>query len=700
MKYKGSVFLSLVVFTLLIGAAYFPFPNNAEKEAVLMYTLLGGLNQLHFDPEAIDDDYSKKVFDMYLDRIDGGRRWLTQEEVGILKKHEVMLDDEANAGTYNFFNESVELLSSSLERSQELYREVLAAPFDFSKQETIELDGDKKPFAKNEKELKEYWRKSMKYQTLVRLNAAMQEQEEGLEDGKEKKSFEELEKEAREGVLEAYDDWYVRLKKRKRSDFLSNYLNAFTNVFDPHSGYYRPRDKENFDIGMSGTLEGIGARLQANGEYTKVVHIVPGGPAWKMKGLQENDVIMSVRQDEEEEAVDVTGFLIDDVVKIIRGKKGTKVHLKIKKVDGTVKTITITRDIVVLEEGYAKSVILDMPDVAANIGYIKLPRFYADFNYRGGPSCAEDIAKELEKLKNENVNGVILDLRNNGGGSLRDVVQMSGLFIEEGPIVQVKARGNRPEVLADEDPKVQYGGPLIVMVNSISASASEILAAALQDYGRAVIVGSPSTYGKGTVQRFFDLDRAIRGNEEIKPLGQVKLTIQKYYRVNGGSTQMKGVTPDIILPDRYQYVKIGEQEYEHALDWTEISPVKYGQNVVKLDNMKQLQEASAARVSSSPKFQKVVESAKWVKERNDESLSSLNYEAFDKDRKDREVTAEKYEDMFEEIPGLKATNMEIDLTELKADESKMARNEEWIKTIKKDIYIEETLAIMRDMIKN
>ncbi|MEO1624731.1 MAG: carboxy terminal-processing peptidase [Bacteroidota bacterium] len=698
MKFKGPFFFSMIAVAFLIGAAYYPSPNSAEKEVVLMQTILSGLNQLHYRPQAIDDEFSSKLYDLFVERLDGGKRWFTAEDLDQLKKYRLQLDDEANTGSFDFFDASTSLLSKRIDQTKDYYAEFLAKPFDFSKEETIELDGEKKEFAKNNKELKEYWRKSMKYETLVRLNNKLKEQEE-LEEGEEAKSFEELEKEAREAVLETYDDWYQRMQKRRRSDYMSDYLNTITNIFDPHTGYYEPKDKENFDIGMSGTLEGIGARLQTDGDYTKVVSIVPGGPAWKQKSLEENDLIMKVTQGDESniDAVDVTGFRIDDVVKLIRGKKGTTVTLTVKKVNGTIDDITITRDVVQLDESYARSVILDMPGRADKIGYIKLPRFYADFNRRGGRSCSKDIAAELEKLQAVGVNGVILDLRNNGGGSLRDVVTMSGLFIEEGPIVQVKSRSRRPEVLADEDPQVQYGGPLIVMVNSFSASASEILAAALQDYERAVVVGSNSTFGKGTVQRFFDLDRAVRGKSDIKPLGEVKLTIQKFYRVDGGSTQLKGVVPDIILPDRYHYFDMGEKENEYAMEWTQIPSVRYAQNVTRLSKLEEIKAKSATRVAENATFAKVLDNAKRLKDQSELSAYSLNMDAFKADEQAREEAANKFKDMFKPIDGLAVTNLEVDMTDIESDESKKARNDEWIKGIKKDIYIEETLAIMGDL---
>ncbi|MEM9920361.1 MAG: S41 family peptidase, partial [Bacteroidota bacterium] len=434
MRFKGPFFFSIIAVAFLIGAAYYPSPNNAEKEVVLMQTILSGLNQLHYRPQAIDDDFSGKLYDLFVERLDGGKRWMTQEDFDQLKKYRLQLDDDANIGSFEFFDLATKLLSARIDETEAYYKEFLSEPFDFTKDEAIELDGEKKEYASSSKELREYWRKSMKYETLVRLNNKLKEQKE-LEEGEEKKSYDVLEKEAREAVKETYDDWYQRISKRRRSDYMSDYLNTMTNIFDPHTGYYEPKDKENFDIGMSGTLEGIGARLQTDGDYTKVVSIVPGGPAWKQKSLEENDLIMKVTQGDESniEAVDVTGFRIDDVVKLIRGKKGTKVTLSVKKVDGTIEDITITRDVVQLDESYARSVILDLPGKADKIGYIKLPRFYADFNRRGGRSCAQDVADELEKLQATGVNGVVLDLRNNGGGSLRDVVRMSGLFIEEGP---------------------------------------------------------------------------------------------------------------------------------------------------------------------------------------------------------------------------------------------------------------------------
>lgn len=697
MKFKGSFFFSmfsLLGVALLVG--FYTPGDPTEKEAMLMHRMIGGLNQLHYKPIEIDDAFSKEVFKTYIDRIDGGRRWLTQEDIEKVKSYEVMLDDEIKAGTFDFFNQSLEMLDAGAKKAKQFYPEILEKPFDFTEEESIEFDADKKPFAKNDAELKQYWEKLLKYDVMTKYASKLRSKADGDEKYKDKTDA-ELESESRKDVLKNFDDMFGRIAKLKRSDRMSDYLNAIANMYDPHTVYFAPKDKEDFDIRMSGTLEGIGAQLRTDDEYTKVIKIIPGGPAWKQKELEANDLIMKVRQDGEEEGLDVAGMRVDDVVPFIRGKKGTKVILTVKKENGEIKDIPIVRDIVVFEESYAKSVILDKPGTMEKVGYIKLPQFYADFNRRGGRSCAEDIMKELEKLDKQNVNGIILDLRNNGGGSLRDVQRMTGYFIEEGPIVQVKSRGRQPEILEDNDSRVQYDGPLILMVNSFSASASEILAAALQDYGRAVIVGSKSTFGKGTVQRFINLDRGLPANGEIPPLGDVKLTIQKFYRVDGGSTQLKGVTPDIILPDRYHYIETGEREQDQAMEWTEIKPVTYDQKVTNLDNLASLKKASEARVKNSPVFSAILDNAKKLKEQRDDTDYTLNLEAFQKDQAERKAEGDKYEKLFQPIEGLSVTNLAEDMPNITMDSTKIASNEEWIKGIKKDAYIEEVLAIMKDM---
>ena len=694
MKNRG-ILLALVAAAALFFAFYPPV-NNAQKEAALMQSLLTDLNYYHYNPLELDDELSEKMYDLFIDRIDGGRRWLTQADVDQLAVYKHQLDDDAQQANFTFLDLSIQLQEAGIEKTQAWYREILAQPFTFDSDETIEVDPEKKPFAKDDAELRRYWEEAMKWETMTRLAEKLEKKAKGDEDFKDKTEA-ELEAEAREDVLEVFDSWYTRLEKRKRSDHLSLYLNTFTNVFDPHTEYYEPIDKQNFDIGMSGRLEGIGARLQTDGEYTKVSEIIVGGPAWKAGELSEEDKIMKVAQDDEPEWTDITGMVINDVVQLIRGKPGTKVRLKIKKADGSTEEISIVRDVVILEEGFAKSLLIDQGE--QTVGYIRLPKFYADFQDRNGRRCAEDIAIELEKLKKAGVDGIILDLRNNGGGSLRDVVTMGGYFIEEGPIVQVKSRGRQPEVLTDDDPTVQYNGPLIVMVNQFSASASEILAAALQDYVRAIIVGTgESTFGQGTVQRFFDLDAVVRGNNDLKPLGNVKLTVQKFFRVNGGSTQLKGVTPDIILPSNWSYIETGEKEEEYPMQWTQIEPVEYGQRVYSLAGLPKIRERSAARIRSSEVFQQVYEHARKVKQQRDDTNHRLNLAAYQAENEAWEAETEAYEKLFEAEVVTGVSNLPVDVADIEADESKKARNDEWISDVKKDVYLQETLNIMRDMI--
>lgn len=697
MKLRGPIFFSVLLVTLLV-AAFYPKVDDSQKEALLMFSVLKVMNQLHYQPPAVDDKFSKQLFDLYLDRIDSGRRFLTQQDVKQLEKFKTDIDDEALTGKFDFFDLSLELLDKGIDKTQGYYREILANPFDLTKKEYIELDSEKRAYPKNDAELKEFWRLYLKYQAVARITDNLEAQKEMANKDEEPKSVEQLEKEAREDLIKQYDDWFSRMKKIQRSTRLSYYLSAFTNIFDPHSDYLQPKDKQDFDIRVNGRLEGIGATLGQLGEYTRVTSIVVGGPAWKGKELQENDLILKVQQGDEEEAVDMTGLLTQDVVTYIRGKKGTKVILTVKKQDGSIKEIEIIRDLIEFEETFAKSLILEGSKPGEKIGYINLPSFYADYDSPDGRKCSTDMAKELEKLKAEGVDGVIIDIRNNGGGYLNEVVNMSGLFIEEGPIVQAKYRGRDPEIWEDVDPRVQYDGPLVIMTNVFSASASEILAAAMQDYGRALIVGSKSTHGKGTVQRFWPLDRLVQGHEDMKPLGEVKLTIQKYYRINGGSVQLRGVTPDIVLPDTYHFIEMGERDYDNPLPWTEIDALSYDQNVYNIRNIDKLRANSEKRIDESDVFNEILEHAKDVKLQREETSFPLNLEEFLALAEKRDKEAEAYNDLFDKVVNANVKNLKDDISRVNSNETEKARNDNFKDAISKDVHIHETLNIMHDLI--
>ena len=695
-----------MVFALIAGGVIFgayqyqpqALNNDDDKERekrIIAYTMRL-INARHFSPKELNNMFSRQAFKTYLDRLDGAKRFLTLEQYDLLDDYEDQIDDAVRDPDLEFFDLSYELIRNGQEKVRKFYPGILDKPFDFTIEEDIELDGEKLDYATDDAELQQRWHKFLKYETLTRLTDKVEEQEEEEDAEGGKKSITELEQEARTEVKEMMDDWFKRMDESRRSDHFELYLNSLTNTVDPHTDYFNPKRKDDFDITMSGRLEGIGARLQRDGSYTKVVHVVPGGPAWKQGDLEVDDVIHAVTQDGEE-PVDINGMHIDDVVSQIRGPKGTKVTLTVKKDEGKM-DITIERDEVVLDEGLVRSAILEYPEKVDKVGYIDLPKFYADFENPDGRSCAEDVALELEKLKGQDVDGIILDLRDNSGGSLSDVVEMTGLFIKSGPIVQVKSRNEEPYVFRDKDPEVRYGGPLIVMVNKYSASASEILAAALQDYGRAIIVGSPSTFGKGTVQRFYNLDKIQRGDSAFEPLGEVKLTMQKFYRIDGGSTQLLGVTPDIILPDRFQYVDIGEQKLEHPMEWTEITPQEYSQDVVDLSSLDKLVAKSEARVGDSEVFEKVDANAQRIKRIREISNYSLNLDEYRSHLKAREDEAKQYKNMFTPIEQLGIANLPEDVEYINLDSTRIGRNDAWLKSIKKDAYIDECLSIMQDMI--
>lgn len=693
--------IKLSVLAIAISFGLFGFiatgGEKEQKDQILMQVVMQSLNSGHYSTMQLDDQFSEKAYDLYLKRLDYSKRFLLQTDVDLMEKYRTKIDDEINAGTYDLLDLSNGIIEGRIREAEMWYKDILDKPFDFSKNETVETDPDKLQYAKTKDELKDRWRQVLKRAVLDRVVSELKLQDEAIARGDKDltiKTKEQIEQESREKVLKSQNDWFRRLKEQTYNDRLSGYVNAIANIYDPHTGYFPPNDKENFDITMSGQLEGIGATLQEKDDFVSVERIVPGSPSSRQGELVEGDLILKVAQGKDE-PVDIEGMPLDEVVKMIRGKKGTEVRLTVRKIDGTVKIIPIVRDVVILDETYAKSALLRRDGTKNTIGYIKLPKFYADFQQKGGRRCGEDVKLEVEKLRAEGVSGIIIDLRNNGGGSLYDVVEMAGLFIDKGPIVQVKSRDARPEVLTDTDPKVQYDGPLVIMVNSFSASASEIMAAALQDYGRAIIVGSPSTFGKGTVQRFYDLDRMISANySEVKPLGALKLTTQKFYRINGGATQLKGVIPDIILPDAYSYIDIGEKENEYSMPWDEITPATFAPWQANW-SVSKVREKSTKRTSNDESFKLITENANRLKTLRDRTTYDLNFDAYRAEQQKLDQESKKYEDMAKPINGFVIAPLSAGpaLT----DTVKIKIQEDWHKELAKDIYLSETFSIIQDM---
>ena len=708
MKLKILMYpMLLFSFLLLSSSASETINNDGNDKAEdkyrygeLVKQMIQQLSTRHYSPHSIDDDFSAKVFDLYIENLDRNKRFFIKSDYDKLVQHKDKIDDEINSASADLLEQSIEIIEKRVKEAESYYKDLLAEPFDFSIDENVEFDADKIDFVADKTALKERWRKWLKYQTLTRLAETLEKQEKAKEEGKkdvEEKSYATLEKEAREKVLKNHDSWFKRMAKLDKSDRINTFINSLTAAYDPHTGYYPPKDKEDFDIHISGRLEGIGARLTEKDGYIKVTEIIPGSPSWKQGKLAPEDLILKVAQ-AEEEPIDVVDMKLSDAVQLIRGKKGTEVRLTVKKVDGSTTIIPIIRDVVIIEEGYAKSVRLEEEGDSGCIGYIKLPRFYVDFNNSGdGRNCAEDIAREIIKLQDEGIEGLILDLRNNGGGSLNEVVDMVDMFIEEGPVVQVKSRRGRPTILPERsNPSILYDEPLVVLVNSFSASASEILAAALQDYGRAVIVGSESTFGKGTVQRFLPLDENPYTTLPEESLGAVKMTIQKFYRINGGTNQLTGVQPDIVLPNAYSYIDIGEKEQKYAMPWDEITPARY--NKWKgLRNMKKIKQESEKRVAKNETFQLIEENAQRMKEKRDKTSYTLCLDKYKKEQEENKAITEKYEDIKKEIDDLQIHSLQTDLAQIKTDSTKQKLTEEWHEELKKDVYVFEAMEIVKSI---
>jgi carboxyl-terminal processing protease len=681
----------------LFGFSAYKVNTADDQDQLLIRLLMDGLRGYHYSVHNVDDKFSQEVYDLYLKRIDGGKRYLTKGDIEKLSGYKTKLDDEINDANYEFFEASEEILTRRVQQVQEYCEEILSKPFDFTKDENITLKPEALEFPKDKDELKQRWYDLMKYQTLQRLNDMIEDQEK-LAARKDtvvaQKSMVDMEATARTKVLKLQKETYQRWLKTTMEEKRSGYLNAIMNIYDPHTGYFPPENKEDFDIGMSGKLEGIGATLQEKEGVIKVMSVVPGSPTARQGDIKEGDAIIKVAQGKAE-PVDIEGWRVNDAIKLIRGKKGTEVRLTIRKPDASTKVVSLIRDVIVIEATYAKSVILKDDKTNKRVGYIYLPKFYADFNDRNGARCSEDVRKELEKLKAENVEGVILDLRNNGGGSLNDVVDMTGYFIEKGPVVQVKAREGAPQILSDRNPALQYDGKLIVMVNQFSASASEILAAAIQDYKRGIIVGTP-TYGKGTVQRFFDLDEAVPSEKGAK-LGSMKLTTQKFYRINGGATQLKGVTPDIIIPDEYTSLELGEKDQDHYMNWDEIKPVDYA-IWSKPANLEAIRRNSRKRLDGNPSFKLIIEEAKRLKEQDDRKeypIGLANYRKWSKKLKEQ---SEKFDKAMEvEIPNFSIVTLKADEAKMTADSSHIRLHEKFCKDKKKDVQLYETMQIMSEM---
>ena len=691
------------VFTLviIIGAVFFAFKTtekiNGESPEIRHRKLLSTIGHLleteHYSPRKIDDDFSKDVFKEYLKALDPEKNIFLKSDLDVLREYETKLDDEIHGDAILFEPATSVIYEKRLIEARKVFESVVQSPFDFSIDDSVLLDMDVKLAPLNEKERYNSWYQLLKYKALDRFVNLTETREKNKT--KEKfivKADSTLEREARESVKKEYLKRFERLEKtfdkEKRFEL---FLNTITGLMDPHTDYMAPVEKRSFTEQMSGTFYGIGAQLTQDDNGIKIASIQPGGAAWKSGQLVVNDVIVKVAQGGEE-PVDVTGYETTDAVKLIRGNLGTEVRLTIRKPDGSYKIVALKREKIILDEGFARSAIIQKG--ADKYGYILLPDFYADFEREDGARCARDVAKEIEKLKAEKVKGIAIDVRYNGGGSLYEVVQMAGLFIDQGPMVQIRNKEGRSQTLSDEVPGTIYDGPLVVMVNEFSASASEIFAGAIQDYKRGIIMGSTSTYGKGTVQRNVPFGKPLDEFGTYTEYGAVKLTFQKFYRVTGSSTQRKGVVPDVILPDDYEFLKYREKDNESALPWDEMERAKFQvwPNNAPIAAIAAKANDKIAKDTSIIAYKKTLE---WVSTQMDRPIH-LKLDKYIAFRKQLQSIMAQNENRIKLKDTMKVTALKADYTKFynNPDTTKQDRYQAWLKVIAKDVQINEASKLL------
>ena len=694
---------SYIVFAIAVGfylLTAISIPSKKEfvsndKDKLLIELISHVIQRGHFSVKSLNDDMSEQIFHTYLESIDGQKRYFLQSDYREFTKYMYRIDDQLRELDLTFFDLTYKRLILRMNEVESLYASLLSRPFDFEKKESFDMDYEEQLFPLSQTSRAEKWRKQLKLSTLSVLYDKVQEAEK--KEGEStadyvSPSWVVLEEEARTTTRENMEDYFDLMNDLERKDWFDIYLNAFVLQFDPHTNYFNPDDKDRFDMNMSGKFEGIGARLSKRDQAIKVVDIIIGGPLWRDQLMEVGDEIQLVRQ-EEGDAVDIRSMRLDDAIKLIKGPKGSTVHLTIKKVDGTIETIPVKRDLVVLEESYARSSVINRLD--QKYGLIHLPKFYVDFKSYKERNAAHDVEQEVINLKEAGVEGLIIDLRNNGGGSLQTVVDIAGLFIDKGPIVQVKSTVSKTEVLRDRDDKTLWDGPMVILVNELSASASEILAAALQDYERAIVLGSKQTFGKGTVQNVVDLNRFL-SNSTYGNLGALKITTDKFYRINGGSTQLEGVKSDVITPDRYSYVDIGERDEDNPMSWDQITPLIYTKWHGYL-NYDEVIKQSQDRVNNHPIFKLVDQDAKWIEQRQNDKSIALNYQEYVSELEADRTYADQFDAVKEYYNNLEFTIAPAEQERITKDSIFREKRERWFSDLTEDYYVEEAVNILDEL---
>ena len=694
---KNSI---IILLTVILAFASCSFTSNtingSDKDQLLLQLISYVLEEGHYVEKDFDDQFSSNVFDSYIEILDPYKRYFLESDIKLFEKYRLDIDDQIKNYDLSFFDLTYEILVKRIMESKNIYTEVLSKPFDYKIDEVLNISDDQK-FVENKNDLKERWRKTFKYYTLNNLNDLISENDSIKSLIKDDKDFElkisDFEIKSRKSTLDLCNEIHQYYSDKTRQDWFSDYINAIVYQFDPHTFYFNPEEKEDFDVDMTGNYAGIGARLQQKVDKISVVELISGGPAWRQNKLEVGDIILKVRQTGENEAVSIVGMRIRDAVKLIKGPLESSVFLTVKKVDGQITEFKIPRDIVQLEETYVKSSIVEK--FGSKFGLINLPKFYFNFEDYNERNSANDIKKEIIRLKENGIEGLVLDLRNNGGGGLKPAIDMAGLFIEDGPIVQVQSFGKNKEILRDRDRSVIWKGPLVILVNELSASSSEILSAAMQDYKRAIIIGSKQTYGKGTVQNIVDLNKMIKSNTN-GDMGALKFTIQKYYRINGGSVQLEGVKSDIVIPNRYSYIDFGEKEQDNPLEWDKISAVDYTPWNSNFDFYKAI-EKSNSRIQGSDYLKLIDDNAKWVKSVRDTEDFNLNYFKYSNKIMSDEEIVKSFNELKDFKTDLEFRSLPYEIKLIENDSTLKLKRNRWHKNLSKDFYVDEALNVLNDL---
>jgi len=664
--------VAIILFGFSFSEEKFSDPN---KEKLLIEVVKYVVEKGHYSTLDINDDISEKIYNTYLEQLDAQKRFFLQSDIRQFEKYKFKLDDQLKDQDLTFFNLVYETSRKRINEVKNYYEEIMNNSFDFSSNEDINLDFENKSYARNNNEIKNRWRKQLKYSTLDIISLKLGDSIKVIDNKTRNESMTLIKKNT--------DDFFDYVEEMDRDDWFANYINAFLNQLDPHTVYFNPEDKDRFDTNISGKFDGIGARLQKTEGTVKIVDIIVGGPIWKDKLLDVGDIILKVAQ-ENQDPVNIIGMKLDDAIKLIKGPADSFVTLTVKKISGEIKDVLIKRGVVELEELYAKSTLINKGD--KNYGYISLPKFYIDFSDRKSRNSANDVKNEIIKLKNNGISGLILDLRNNGGGALQTVVDMTGLFIERGPIVQVKSTGNRKQILYDKDPQVVWDGPLVILMNKMSASASEILAGALQDYNRAVIIGNEKSFGKGTVQNVIDLNRFISNSSY--DLGALKITTDKFYRINGESVQLEGVKSDIVIPDSYKYIFNGEKDEKNPLQWDKITPANFDK-WAKRDYLNKISSENQSRIDNDDYYSLINDRAQWLKDQQSNKTISLNFNSYNNFLTKQREKNKRFESLNKYENTLNFKLLKTEKQYIMSNKELLSSRNRWHRNLTKDLYLEE-----------